>query len=99
MESIQIENAIDAPESESEENNIDIEEKKDNSVTDIATLDIKSRLSLETTKMYEEPHANGISRMNGICDSSERITNTTDLPELQTVETSHLIEHGMGNLP
>lgn len=93
MESIQIENAIDAPESESEENNIDIEEKKDNSVTDIATLDIKSRLSLETTKMYEEPHANGISRMNGICDSSERITNTTDLPELQTVETSHLIEH------
>ncbi|XP_076238467.1 N-alpha-acetyltransferase 30 [Calliopsis andreniformis] len=92
MENVQTENIADAPKSESEQNNI--EEKNDDNVTDVATLDIKSRLSLETTATYEEPHANGITRINGICDSSERIVGAVDLPLSQTMETSHLIQHG-----
>lgn len=59
MESIKMDNATDTNEPETQQSNI--EEKNENSVTDI-TIDIKSRLSLKTTEVYGEPHTNGIPR-------------------------------------
>ena len=91
MESVEVEKAADVNRSESEENKV--EEKKHDSLTDIASLDIKSRLTLKATEIYEELHANGISRVNGIYDSPERIASTANLPQSKTMETSHLSQH------
>lgn len=95
MESVEVENAADVNRSESDERKV--EESKHDSLTDIASLDIKSRLTLKATEIYEELHANGISRVNGIYDSPERIASTANLPQSKTMETSHLSQHGMGN--
>lgn len=89
MEKINVESVTDGNESESEQNSI--EEKNENSLTDIATLDITSRLSLKTTEIYGESHRNGISRVNGICNSPERITSMTNLTQ---PETTQLNQHG-----
>ena len=91
MESVGVEKAADVNRSESEESKV--EEMKHDSLTDIATLDIKSRLTLKATEIYEELHANGISRVNGIYDSPERIASTANLPQSKTMETSHLSQH------
>lgn len=92
MEKINVESVTDGNESESEQNSI--EEKNENSLTDIATLDITSRLSLKTTEIYGELHRNGISRVNGICNSPERITSMTNLTQ---PETTQLNQHGIRN--
>ena len=91
MESVEVEKAADVNRSESEESKV--EEMKHDSLTDIASLDIKSRLTLKATEIYEELHANGISRVNGIYDSPERIASTANLPQSKTMETSHLSQH------
>lgn len=83
--------AADVNRSESDESKV--EEKKHDSLTDIASLDIKSRLTLKATEIYEELHANGISRVNGIYDSPERIASTANLPQSKTMDTSHLSQH------
>ncbi|KOC64327.1 N-alpha-acetyltransferase 30 [Habropoda laboriosa] len=87
------ESVTDGNESEGEESS-STEEKNENSLTDIDTLDIKSRLCLETTETYGEAHTSGISRVNGICNSPERITSTANFPQSETMETSQLNEHG-----
>lgn len=75
---------------------IKIKETKQNLITDVTTLDIKSRLSLETTEVYNEPHVNGVVQVNGICDSPQRTADVADLSlQSGTMETSHLNQHGM----
>ncbi|XP_011349355.1 N-alpha-acetyltransferase 30-like isoform X2 [Ooceraea biroi] len=77
--------------SDSEAAAMKIKEKKRNSLADIATLDIKSRLSLEATEARSEPHVNGVAQVNGVCDSPQRTADVTDLsPQSETMETSHL---------
>jgi len=72
-----------------------IKAKKRDSIADV-TLDIKSRLSLETTEACGEPHVNGIAQVNGICDSPQRTAAVTDLSsQSKTMETSHLNQHGI----
>ncbi|KAG7198947.1 hypothetical protein KM043_015910 [Ampulex compressa] len=64
-------------------------EKKENSMVDINTLDIKSRLSLQTTEVCEEPHTNGVGQVNGIYDSPQRDSNATNTPlQCQIMETN-----------
>ncbi|XP_076760356.1 N-alpha-acetyltransferase 30 isoform X1 [Xylocopa sonorina] len=93
MEKVKTESLADGNESEAEQNNV--EGKNENSLTDIATLNIKSRLSLKTTEIYGEPHTNGISRVNGIYNSPQRITNmSSNLPLPEVTESSHLSQHG-----
>lgn len=92
MEKVQTESVTDGNESEAEQSSID--EKNVNSLTDIAALDIKSRLSLKTAEIYGEPHTNGISRVNGIYNSSERVTSTENFSQPKLTETSHLNQHG-----
>lgn len=73
-----------------------IKSKKRDSIADVTTLDIKSRLSLETTEACGEPHVNGVAQVNGICDSPQRTAAVTDLsPQSKTMETSHLNQHGI----
>lgn len=75
---------------------IKIKETKQNSIADVTTLDIKSRLSLETTtEARDEPHVNGVAQVNGVCDSPQRTADVADL-SLQSgiMETSHLNQHG-----
>lgn len=73
-----------------------IKAKKRDSIADVTTLDIKSRLSLETTEACSEPHVNGVAQVNGICDSPQRTAAVTDLsPQSKTMETSHLNQHGI----
>lgn len=92
METSKAENVVD--ENESETVKTKIKERNDSSITDIATLDIKSRLSLETTEVCGEPHVNGVVQVNGVCDSPERTADSSNLPpQPQTVETSHLNQH------
>lgn len=76
---------------------IKIKEKKRNSIADIATLDIKSRLSLnKTEEACNEPHVNGVAQVNGVCDSPQRTADVADLsPQSETMEASHLNQHGM----
>jgi len=82
--------------SDSEATTMKIKEKKRNSIADIATLDIKSRLSLETTETRSEPHVNGVVQVNGICDSPQRTADVNDLSlQSETMETSHLNQHGL----
>lgn len=92
MEKLKTKSVVDGNESEGEQSSI--EEKNENALTDIATLDITSRLSLKTTEIYEESHRNGIPLVNGICNSSERITSIVNLPQSESMETSHLNQHG-----
>lgn len=93
MENIKTESITDGNESEAEQGSI--KEKSENSLIDITTLDFKSRLCLKTTEMYGEAgHTNGISRVNGVCNSPERTASTTNLPESQSMETSHLNQQG-----
>ncbi|EFN77598.1 hypothetical protein EAI_04062 [Harpegnathos saltator] len=75
---------------------IKIKETKQNSIADVTTLDIKSRLSLETTtETRSEPHVNGIAQVNGICDSPQRTADIADLSlQSGTMGTSHLNQHG-----
>lgn len=75
---------------------IKIKETKQNSIADVTTLDIKSRLSLETTtEAASEPHVNGVAQVNGICDSPQRTADVVDLSlQSGTMETSHLNQHG-----
>lgn len=64
---------------------------KSSSVADIATLDIKSRLSLENAEVCDKPQTNGLHQVNGVCDSPQRNTESTaseDQP--QEMETSHV---------
>lgn len=73
-----------------------IKAKKRDSIADVTTLDIKSRLSLETTEARGGPHVNGVAQVNGICDSPQRTATVTDLsPQSKTMETSHLNQHGI----
>lgn len=73
-----------------------IKAMKRDSIADVTTLDIKSRLSLETTEACNEPHINGVVQVNGICDSPQRTAVVTDLPlQSKTMETSHLNQHGI----
>ncbi|XP_011149847.1 N-alpha-acetyltransferase 30 [Harpegnathos saltator] len=74
---------------------IKIKETKQNSIADVTTLDIKSRLSLETTtETRSEPHVNGIAQVNGICDSPQRTADIADLSlQSGTMGTSHLNQH------
>lgn len=68
-------------------------ESNENSLSDITTLDIISRLSLEA-EVQPELHTNGIAQVNGICDSPERTADVTNVPsQSQTMETSHLNQH------
>ncbi|XP_034184123.1 N-alpha-acetyltransferase 30 isoform X1 [Osmia lignaria lignaria] len=93
MENIETESITDGNESEAEQGSI--KEKSENSLIDITTLDFKSRLCLKTTETYgEATHTNGISRVNGVCNSPERTASTTNLPESQSMETSRLNQHG-----
>lgn len=81
--------------SDSDATAMKIKEKKRNSIADISTLDIKSRLSLEATEARCEPHVNGVAQVNGICDSPQRTADVTDLsPQSETMGTSHLNQHG-----
>lgn len=71
---------------------------KRDSIADVTTLDIKSRLSLESTEACgEQPHVNGVVQVNGICDSPQRTAaGIADLPpQSKTMETSHLNQHGI----
>ncbi|KAF3423446.1 hypothetical protein E2986_07496 [Frieseomelitta varia] len=90
MEKVKMDNITDGNESEGEQSSI--EKKNENSLTDIASLDITSRLSLKTTEMYGESHRNGISLVNGICNS-ERITSMGNLSKPESMETRHLKQH------
>lgn len=73
-----------------------IKTMKRDSIADVTTLDIKSRLSLEATEACGEPHVNGVVQVNGICDSPQRTAAITDLPpQSKTMETSHLNQHGI----
>lgn len=78
-----------------------IKAMKRDSIADVTTLDIKSRLSLETTEVCNEPYVNGV--VNGIftckvCDLPQRTAAVTDLsPQSKTMETSHLNQHGIHN--
>lgn len=92
MEKLKTKSVVDGNESEGEQSSI--EEKNENALTDIATLDITSRLSLKTTEIYEESHRNLV---NGICNSSERITSLVNLSQSESTETSHLNQHGTRN--
>ncbi|OAD57241.1 N-alpha-acetyltransferase 30 [Eufriesea mexicana] len=93
MDKVETENVMDENESEGEQSSI--EEKNENTLTDIANLDITSRLSLKTTEIYGESHRNGVSQVNGICNSPERITSIgNNLPQSEPMETSHLNQHG-----
>ncbi|XP_014295529.1 N-alpha-acetyltransferase 30 isoform X1 [Microplitis demolitor] len=70
-----------------------VETISDNSLPDIANMNIKSRLNNKTEDLTEEPLTNGLH--NGICNSQKK--NSVDhnqLPETQTMETSHL--HKLG---
>lgn len=70
-----------------------IKDKNESCLTDV--LDINTRLSLETTEISEEPHTNGISQENGLCESFSRTTDSSNHPpQSQTMETSHLNQHG-----
>ncbi|XP_076398036.1 N-alpha-acetyltransferase 30 [Megachile rotundata] len=91
METIKAESITDGNECEIEEGSI--KDKSENSVIDITSLDFKSRLCLKTTETYGDAHTNGISRVNGVCNSPERTASTTDLPESQNMEPSHLNQH------
>lgn len=92
METNKVEGSVEVNDSESAA--IIIKEKKQNSIADVTTLDIKSRLNLETTETRTEPHVNGVAQVNGICDSLQRTADITDLsPQSQTMETSHLNQH------
>ena len=60
-------------------------------VADVATLDIKSRLSLENTEVCEKPQTNGLHQVNGVCESLQRNTESTaSTGQPQGMETSHL---------
>lgn len=93
METDKVENSTEVNDSKTAV--IKIKEKKQSLIADVATLDIKSRLSLETTELSSEPHVNGIAQVNGICDSPQRIADATVSPQSETMETSHLNQHGM----
>lgn len=96
MDKVKTENVMDGNESEGEQSSI--EEKNENTLTDIANLDITSRLSLKTTEIYGESHRNGVSQVNGIYNSPERITSMgSNLPQSEPMETSHLNQHGIRN--
>lgn len=94
MEEVKIDSVIDGNESEAEQSSID--EKNENSLTDIATstLDIKSRFNLKTPEIYGESQTNGLSRINGVCSSPERIAATDNLSQPEATETSHSNQHG-----
>ncbi|XP_017756905.1 PREDICTED: N-alpha-acetyltransferase 30-like isoform X2 [Eufriesea mexicana] len=85
MDKVETENVMDENESEGEQSSI--EEKNENTLTDIANLDITSRLSLKTTEIYGESHRNGVSQVNGICNSPERITSIGTLEGTLSLET------------
>ncbi|XP_020283101.1 N-alpha-acetyltransferase 30-like [Pseudomyrmex gracilis] len=91
METDKVENSTEVNDSKTAA--IKIKEKKQSLIADVATLDIKSRLSLETTELSSEPHVNGIAQLNGICDSPQRIADATVSPQSETMETSHLNQH------
>lgn len=94
METDEVEDSAEV--SYSESTALKIKEKNQNLIEEITTLDIKSRLSLETTEACSGPHMNGITQVNGICDSPERIADITDLSlQSETMETSHLNQHGI----
>ncbi|XP_077279701.1 N-alpha-acetyltransferase 30 isoform X2 [Temnothorax americanus] len=78
-----------------------IKAMKRDSIADVTTLDIKSRLSLETAEACSEPHVNGVVQVNGICDSPQRTAAVTDHPpppQSKTMETSHLNQHEQAGL-
>ncbi|XP_053973503.1 N-alpha-acetyltransferase 30-like [Hylaeus anthracinus] len=83
MESIKMDSGTDINESETQQSNI--EEKKENCLTNITTLDIKSRLSLKTIQVYEEPHTNGIPPRQGHLNQHD---------EAETLS----LEHKSGNI-
>ncbi|XP_043263979.1 N-alpha-acetyltransferase 30-like [Colletes gigas] len=101
MESIKVDSGTDTNESEIQESNI--EEKNENFVSDITTLDIKSRLSLKTTEVYGEPHTNGIPRQGHLNQHDEAETLSLEnkgdniqyvsyTSELQMPNIMHLIQ-------
>lgn len=58
---------------------------------DVTTLDIKSRLSLQTLEQAGEPSTNGLHQVNGICESPTKTTEGTCLTsEGQDEKASHL---------
>lgn len=94
METDKVESSAEVNDSESAA--IKIKGTKQNSIADVATLDIKSRLNLETTETRTEPRVNGVAQVNGVCDSPQRTADVTGLsPQSQTMETSHLNQHGI----
>lgn len=88
MEGAQVEGSAETAKSETMKSKIKV--KMDSVSSDITTLDIKSRLTLQVNELCSTPHANGVHQVNGICNSP---TKTTDVPnfvsEPQNVETSH----------
>ncbi|CAD6228061.1 GSCOCG00006333001-RA-CDS [Cotesia congregata] len=66
-----------------------IETMSDNSLPDIANMNIKSRINKKTQDFSEEPLTNGLH--NGICNSQKNISVDHNLlPGTQSMETSHL---------
>lgn len=70
-----------------------IETMSDNSLPDIANMNIKSRINKKTQDFSEEPLTNGLH--NGICNSQKNISVDHNLlPGTQSMETSHLNKLG-----
>lgn len=65
---------------------------KNSVITDVGTLNIKSRLNLENDKVEEEkPQTNGLHQMNGVCESLQSNSDSaTSEIQSQNVETSHV---------
>ncbi|KAK2580473.1 hypothetical protein KPH14_006214 [Odynerus spinipes] len=92
MECVRVEGGKETNDTEAAKSKI--KEKNESCLTDVMALDISNRLSLENTEICEEPHTNGISQENGLCDSFSRTTESSNHPpHSQTMETSHLNQH------
>lgn len=64
---------------------------KSSVMTDVGTLNIKSRLNLENDKVEEKPQTNGLHQMNGVCESLQsNPESTASEVQPQNVETSHV---------
>lgn len=64
---------------------------KSNVMTDVGTLNIKSRLNLENDKVEEKPQTNGLHQVNGVSESLQSHSEpTTSEVQPQNVETSHV---------
>ncbi|KZC13641.1 N-alpha-acetyltransferase 30 [Dufourea novaeangliae] len=95
MENVKMENVTDTAQSEVESSNT--VDGTESSVTDITNLDIKSRLSLTTSDVYEEPRTNGIPRQDEAKtlsqeNSDDNIQYISYTSELQMPDIMHLIQ-------